>query len=306
MKRIIRTTAFLMLTAVLLMLSGCGKSTSDERTDTTKEHIVGKHTSTEPTEPETEEPTEPTAPEPVEIDTEMPEGYELPNSCALEMETVMQYPELPTGCEITALTQTLNYYGFSADKVTMADVFLKTDIIGYYTMDEVYIGNPHLDGFGCNAPVIVNAANDFFDYIGSDWYAKDLTGMPLDGIFYQIEQGRPVIIWTTIYQYETRPEYQFTLGCGEDFYFNPNQHCVTLYGYDMEAKKVHVADPLVGNVEYDMDRFGRTYENMGTQAVVLCGAPETAGKEFRDDGEKAEWLAENRPPEPETEPAAAP
>ena len=74
----------------------------------------------------------------------------------------------------------------------------------------------------------------------------------------------------------------------------------------MEAKKVHVADPLVGNVEYDMDRFGRTYENMGTQAVVLCGAPETAGKEFRDDGEKAEWLAENRPPEPETEPAAAP
>lgn len=34
----------------------------------------------------------------------------------------LQTPELPTGCEITALTMVLNYYGFSVDKTTMATV----------------------------------------------------------------------------------------------------------------------------------------------------------------------------------------
>ena len=303
MVRIIIITALTLVTAVLFILFRGDTFVRPESSDMAEEVFAEKTETSRPvsTEPEPTTEAETTVSEPEVTDIAMPEGYELPAACALEMETVMQNPELPTGCEITALTQTLNYYGFSADKVTMADVFLKTDTIGYYTMNEVYIGNPHTDGFGCNAPVIVNAADDFFDYIGSDWYAVDLTGTPLEGVFYQIEQGRPTVIWTTMYQYETHAEYEFTLGCGEDFYFNPCQHCVTIFGYDMEEKKVHVADPLVGNVKYDMERFERIYDSMGRQAVVLCGKAETAGKEFRDDGEKAEWLAVNRPPEPADE-----
>ena len=37
-----------------------------------------------------------------------------------DFEIIEQYPELPTGCEITAMTMVLNYYGYNVDKVTMA------------------------------------------------------------------------------------------------------------------------------------------------------------------------------------------
>lgn len=39
---------------------------------------------------------------------------------------IYQMPELPTGCEITAMTMVLNYYGYSVDKVQMATQYLPT------------------------------------------------------------------------------------------------------------------------------------------------------------------------------------
>lgn len=246
-----------------------------------------------------EEPTEATneygAPLRVEIDTKMPSDYKLREKCAVNVKALLQKPELPTGCEVTALTELLNFYGYEADKVELADIFMPNDRIGYYTMNEAYIGNPHHDdGFGCNAPVIVRTADDYFSYLGSDWYAVDLTGSSIEELYYQIEQGRPVIVWTTINQVETRKQYEFRLGCGEDLYFNPMQHCVVMYGFDYEEKVVHIADPLVGNKTYDIARFERIYESMDKQAVILCGNEESAGVDYTTDEQKQEWLRENR------------
>ena len=39
---------------------------------------------------------------------------------------IYQMPELPTGCEITALTMAVNYYGYPADKTVMASEYLPT------------------------------------------------------------------------------------------------------------------------------------------------------------------------------------
>lgn len=232
------------------------------------------------------------APEHIEIDPYMPDGYKLSDPCVIDgFETVMQNPELPTGCEITALAQTLNFYGFDIDKVDLCDMFMPIDINGYYTMNDVYLGDPRSNnGFGCNAPVITMAASYYFTWIGSDWYSIDLTGMSLREVFYQVEQGRPVIVWSTIDQRETYEEFQFTLGCGEDFYFNPYQHCLTVYGYDYNSGIVYVADPLAGNVQYDMERFERIYAIMGNQAVILCGNEESAGVEYSTEAERTEWL----------------
>lgn len=299
----IRNFKFIPVFMAVAVLTSCGRTVQ-----LTGENVLENSAPTPTittTNVVTQPPTEPpvtTIPKAV-VDTDMPKNHELRETAVIaDFETVMQEPELPTGCEVTALTQTMNYYGFDVDKVELCDVFMPIDHDGYYTMNEVYLGDPHsTNGFGCNAPVIVNTANDYFEYIGSDWYAVDLTGISLEEVFYQVEQGRPVVIWTTIGQRETHAEFQFELGCGEDFYFNPFQHCTTIYGYDYSKGTVHIADPLVGNTEYDMERFGRIYEVMESQAVILVGNDETAGKVNSTKQEQEEWLAVNRPEEDEEE-----
>ena len=42
------------------------------------------------------------------------------NSVYIDMENILQNPELPVGCEITALTTLLRHYGFDAEKTDMA------------------------------------------------------------------------------------------------------------------------------------------------------------------------------------------
>lgn len=71
-------------------------------------------------------------------ETPLPES-----SCISDFEFAGQMPELPTGCEITSLTMVLNYYGYSADKMTMALEYLPT--VGwtntYYGDDGTLYGN---------------------------------------------------------------------------------------------------------------------------------------------------------------------
>ena len=138
-------------------------------------------------------------------------------------------------------------------------------------------------------------ANDYFEYIGSDWFAADLTGTKFRELLYQVDQGRPVITWVTMHLWEFYPTYEFTLGCGEEFYFNGLQHCVTIFGYDLGKGIVYTADPLEGIVEYDIDQFELSYEIMGKQAVTLAGSEDTAGKEYSDKEEKAQWMHEHHP-----------
>ncbi|MDE7104816.1 MAG: C39 family peptidase [Ruminococcus sp.] len=307
MIRLFKVTAEIM---ALIVLTSCGRivhitgenviinKSQDDNSETVITSFI-----TEPVSTESQIEPKVTAPMPVKIDTEMMMRNELRSSFVIEdFETVMQEPELPTGCEITALAQTINYYGFDIDKVDLCDTFMPIDHDGYYTMNEVYLGDPHsTNGFGCNAPVIVNTANDYFEYIGSDWYAIDLTDISLDEVFHHIAQGRPVIIWTTIDQRETIAEYQFELGCGEDFWFNPFQHCVTIYGYDYDRGIVNVADPLEGNMEYDMNIFECIYEIMGNQAVIIVGNEESEGKVYTTKEEQKLWLEKNRPEDDEDE-----
>ena len=49
----------------------------------------------------------------------------LPEQAQIEdFGLILQMPELPTGCEITALTMMLNYYGYTVDKTVMASDYL--------------------------------------------------------------------------------------------------------------------------------------------------------------------------------------
>ena len=192
--------------------------------------------------------TEP-ATQPFSIDIFFTEKDEIPDSYVIEgFEAIMQEPELPTGCEVTALAEVLNYLGFDIDKVELCDNFMPVDYEGAVNMYYAYIGDPKSNnGFGCYAPVIVKTAYEYFESVDSPCYAVDITGTDFKALLFQLTQDRPVIVWTTMDQRETYPNYKWTAGNGEDMVFNDYQHCVAIYGYDLNAGVIYTADPLVGN-----------------------------------------------------------
>lgn len=280
---------FLKITAVAsvaaIIFTSCGSrvrlmnSSTEVVADTISESDGSYIEAENYTQPKTTEPEniieEEVTTEPVTIDIYQ-KDYDLPTSAIIDdFQTVMQNPELPTGCEITALTQTLNFLGFDVDKVTMCDKYMNTDFNGQYTMNQCYIGDPKsYSGFGCSSPVICKAATRFFRVEKSDCYPVDLTGTDFQELFYQVEQGRPVIVWATMYLLDTKSEYVYTAKNGEEMWFCTYQHCLTLYGYDLDKGVVYVADPLVGNTTYPIERFEKIYDILGKQAVIICGDAE--------------------------------
>ncbi len=55
-------------------------------------------------------------------------AFFLPSTVQLDVENILQNPELPNGCEITSAAIVLNYLGFDIDKVTLAENYLPMHI----------------------------------------------------------------------------------------------------------------------------------------------------------------------------------
>lgn len=192
---------------------------------------------------------------------------ELPDSYMIEMEEMMQNPELPTGCESVSLTIALNYYGFELDKTTIADEYLD-----YSDKDFVsaYVGNPHTEsGAGCFAPAIEKAANKFLDGTDSKLKAEDISGTSLEELYAYLANGTPVVVWNSMYMNELEKTDQTCVYDGKTYYWYRKEHCVVLCGYDKEKDIVMVNDPLEGIVERNAERFEELYNQMGKMAVVL-------------------------------------
>ena len=76
--------------------------------------------------------------EPFHLDVSVPDNFQIPASFMIDgFQTVLQNPELPTGCEVTSLTQTLNYLGFNIDKLTLADNFMPMDFHALVVMENL-------------------------------------------------------------------------------------------------------------------------------------------------------------------------
>ena len=77
----------------------------------------------------------------------------LPEAVLLDV-LLYQWPEMPNGCEATALTMLLQYYGFAADKLSVAYDYIPRSDFTYtwfstYWPDpaSAYAGDPALFGF---------------------------------------------------------------------------------------------------------------------------------------------------------------
>ncbi len=122
---------------------------------------------------------------------------------------LLQSPELPTGCEITAMTMALRYAGLDADKVTMATEYLPCQPYKLYTgadgktygpdWNHYFIGDPTTEiGYVCGTGAILTAANRYLEDVGNPLRAKDRTGARPEELYALVSQDIPVVVWVTI------------------------------------------------------------------------------------------------------------
>ncbi|MGN1225000.1 MAG: C39 family peptidase, partial [Ruminococcus sp.] len=202
--------------------------------------------------------------------TAMPNSVNLPVNCILQNAS----PSLPTGCEATALTIALNYDGFAAEKTNIAKIYLPKMV--FYTLNDIYYGadfqyvfpgDPTTSyGYGCYAPAIVATANAYFTAQKNASYAENISGTSFYDLFPYLAAGRPIVFWGTMNMCAPGTGGSWTTPDGETVTWKSNEHCLVLTGYNKSAGTVQVADPLRGNVSYDMELVAQRYTQMGKQA----------------------------------------
>lgn len=180
--------------------------------------------------------------------------YDKPVKYVFDEKQDLQMPELPTGCEATALGTLLRMNGVNVTKFDVADAMPKSD-----GSDFVYSfwGNPYsaTDGWACMAPCSVITANKFLK--NSNKVAVEYTGTDLTDLKF------PSAVWITMYLNDPQPSNYESNG----YRLFRNPHCVVVTKIELDS--VYVIDPLVGEVVYPLERFNIVYKELGCQAVCI-------------------------------------
>ena len=200
-----------------------------------------------------------------------------PNEAYIPVNTLMQDPELPNGCEIVSLTAILNYYGYNVQKTEMADNYLPKQDFSWsqgkrYGPNpyKMYAGNPRskTGGWYSFAPPIVEASNNYMATQQNKMKATNISGSSKEQIISYLDQGIPIVIWVTLdLSVPNLNSHWYVSDTGEYYKAYTNLHVVVLNGY--KDGVVHVMNPLKGQVEYNMDAFFKSYEEMGKHALIL-------------------------------------
>lgn len=188
----------------------------------------------------------------------------------LDVQCILQNPELPTGCEITSLAIVLNYYGYDITKTELASKYLEKDYSGKIPFDVAFMGDPTWDqGFGCFAPVIVKAAQNYLNEKNMEHTAWNMTGTDFSDLYNYIDEGTPVIVWASMNLMNVNKRFIIKSDDGREIYWYDNEHCMVLCGYDKNENTVTVADPLKGMMKYDAERFEYIYDALEKQSIII-------------------------------------
>lgn len=181
---------------------------------------------------------------------------------------INQFPELPTGCEVTSVAMLLNFYSINVSKNILADEVVKTSLPqfknGRYEGEsphKYFIGSPKSDkAFGVfNEPI--------FNLISRYKSAQNITGCEFEEVIEQIKDNKPVMVWITRELEEV--EYTSSWYVNDEIYWWPKgEHTVIITGIDETT--VIVNDPYDGKEKrYELNRFKYIWELMGRQAIVI-------------------------------------
>ena len=195
-----------------------------------------------------------------------------------DFDIIEQYPELPTGCEITAMTMVLNYYGYNVDKVAMALDYMPKVQAEFYRsedgrlmgpdLENFFVGDPTQEtGYICGTGAIVTAANAYLTDVGSDMTAVAMKNAQPEELYDLIDEGMPVVIWCTINMEDRAETDGWYREDGTYMEWSTNDHGAVLIGYDEDT--VTVADPIYNRITVSRAQFEKIFAERGGQCVIL-------------------------------------
>lgn len=204
-----------------------------------------------------------------------------------EVETILQNPELPHGCEVTGLASLLSYYDIAADKCELADRWLPKGSWGKTDFREAFVGDPRkrVASAGCYATVIAETANRYLkegkpgSISGGTKHTSEIVGnigkltavarenVTFEELLFMLQEA-PVLAWTTMDLHAPYIAQVWEVD-GEELYWQNCEHCVVLTGYDAEKGVLYGMDPLYGPCEYDVKLFSIRFQTMYSQVVQI-------------------------------------
>jgi len=196
----------------------------------------------------------------------------------LPVEVLLQNPELPNGCEITALTMLLRHRGYDADKLAMADTYLSKEPLAakgetHYCGDpeKVYCGDPASEdeGFYCFEGPIMEAGNRYLESQEAPYTVVGMTGAKESTITGLLDKGIPVMLWCTLEMDAPRRSSRSWICTDTGTAYIPysNLHSVVAVGYSREY--FYLNDPLRGLVTCERDKVMSAFMMMGSRAVIV-------------------------------------
>lgn len=216
-----------------------------------------------------------------ELKRNYPEPVVSGKKTLLEVPIINQFPELPTGCEITSAAQLLQYIGYDVDKVALQEQYLPVSA-NFYTdasgnrrgpdPNKLFVGDPKGKGLGCFSTVIVDSINRFLLDQGSPSYAIDLVNADQKTLETLLDNGIPVEVWAS----KDMKPFTYTSGndwyletTGEQFHWPSNSHVLVLTGYD--EKNYYFADcnDKKSVQAYEKSLFLKRWEKTGRQGVII-------------------------------------
>ncbi len=215
-----------------------------------------------------------------DINLEMFKGSNAPkpkgNYKILDCKNINQNDGYPTGCESVSAVILLKYYGID---ISVSDFIynyldisqlseVKGRIVGP-SPKEYYIGDPTtVSGYGCFAPVIVNA---FKKMLPNNMAYSETTGQSLEHLCKTyINNDIPVLVWATIDMKPVGEGRKWIIeSTGEEFTWPSGEHCMVLVGYDDEH--YYFNDPYNNNglVAYSKEVATDSYKALNSQSIVI-------------------------------------
>ncbi len=192
----------------------------------------------------------------------------------IDVPTIAQSPELPTGCEAVSATMVLQYYGvditakeFALHWLECSENFYKANGKLYGPdPNKVFAGNPFTNhSYGCFAEPIVNAINRN----STDCKAQKITDRTLTELCEEyIDNDKPLLIWATMNMKESYEGNAWYLEDGAKFTWTAREHCLVLVGYNDAYYLLN--DPMSGStVAYQKNLVEKRFAELGGQAVYI-------------------------------------